>query len=346
MIGMTSGGTAVLAAEPEWREVLDRAVVSARQLSYAGEAIWVTRTEAGPHVVTVEVSNDPDGMVVRDPDDITVQLGSDGGGSMASAQGWFVPLPSIEGGRDDLERITAKYDVAVAGSDRIVDRPCTVVEIHHRRDGELRERLWIDDDSGLLLRRETFEGDVEPVRLMAYLSLDMRGRRGGSQAVSAERRATEAGLSEREQGVLAVDDRGLSALREAGWVVPDVLPSGFEPLGAFAVSSAEGDPLQLLYGDGLYVVSVFQQLGLPDWSTLPPGAEEVEGLDWKAYEWPGAVPRRIVWQAQGRTWSLVGDAPPQEMLALAAALPLPSEPGLWQRLRRGVGKLWSLVSPW
>jgi negative regulator of sigma E activity len=345
-LGLVAAPTAAAAEQAEWRDVLERAAAAARELSYEGEAIWVTRAGEAQHVVTVDVRNNPSGMVVGEAADVTLRLGPDGDGLLASAEGWYVPLPPVESARDDLTRITDKYDVVVAGSDRIVDRPCTVVEIHSRRDGELRERLWLDDDSGLLLRRETFEGSPEPVRLVAYLSLDLRVRRPDSSAARSERITAHGGtLSEREQGVAPVDERGLAALREAGWVVPGALPGGFEPVGAFAVSSAESQPLQLLYGDGLYVVSVFQQAGHPDWSTLPPGAEEVEGLGWKAYEWPGAVPRRIVWEAQGRTWSVVGDAPPQEMLTLLHALPQPFEPGLWQRLRRGLGRLWSMVSP-
>jgi hypothetical protein len=342
----STGGAGDVEDGLAWRTVLERAAVAARQVSYAGEVIWVTRTGDTQHVVTADVRNDPVEMVVGDPADVTLRLGADGGWLTASSQGWFLPLPPVEPARDDLERMITKYEIAVAGTDWIADRPCTIVEVHRRGDGLLRERLWVDDDTGLLMRRETYEGGEQPVRMVAYLSLDLHTRRAPSPAARAGRVGLDRGLlAEREQGITAIDEQGLSALREAGWVVPDALPGGFAPLGAYAVASAESQPLQLVYGDGLYVVSVFQQTGHPDWSTLPPGAERVESLAGKAYEWPGAVPSRIVWEAEGRTWSLVGDPPPQELLALAAALPQASDPGLWQRLRRGLGRLWSMVSP-
>jgi sigma-E factor negative regulatory protein RseB len=341
------------AAAQDWREVLERAAQAARSTAYTGEALVVT-TEGDDrsHVARIQVASSGAGLTMGGDGEARLRLGV-GGGTLDDGLGGEVALPPIEvGSRDDLRRLGAKYHVAVAEGDRVMDRPCSLLEITRRADGALRERLWIDDDTGLLVRRETFDGGAEPVRLAAYLSLSLDPERTGARAG----RSTHVRLSGPAEPAPAeppgrkvadaVDERERTALRSAGWIVPDALPEGYVPVGAWAVDAGDSQPLQLVYGDGLYVVSVFQEHGTPDWGSLPAGASRVEGLDFPAWEWPGAVPSRLLWEAEGQTFSLVGDAPPGELLMLAAALPRPQGPGLLTRLRRGLGRLWSAVTPW
>jgi negative regulator of sigma E activity len=345
--------SATSAAAQDWQEVMDRAAQVARSASYEGEALLLSVSDERPHLSRVKVRHVPaDGLVIGGDEGAQLLLGADGGGFVDQVDA-AVPLPRIElGSGDDLRRLEEKYDVVVAGVEHLMNRACTMVEIRRRADGDLRERLWFDDESGLLVRRETFEGEPEPVRMAAYLSLDLDARR---VQASAARAAKEGGAALRSDEEAArgsarkvldpLEEREVTALREAGWFVPDALPDGYGRLGTFTVDAGTSHPLQLVYGDGLYVVSVFQQHGTPDWSSLPAGASRVDALDFEAYEWPGAVPQRLVWETDGRTWSVVGDAPPGELLSLAAALPRDTAPGLLERLRRGLGRLWGWVTP-
>jgi hypothetical protein len=332
------------AAAEDWRKVLERAASSAREATYDAEALLLTLDGDRPAIARVRVSRRAgEGLVVGGDDEPILRLGSDGGG-LVSADGGVVPLPAIDfGDRDDFARLERKYAVRVSGVDRLMDRPCTTLEVRRRSDGALRERLWIDEASGLLVRRETYEGGEEPTRLAAYLSLDLDPPTG---RMSRDERPSRAVEPPEGRGAAAtpVGDEELAVLEEAGFVAPGELPGGFEAIGAYAVDAGSSQPLQLVYGDGLYVVSVFQQPGTPDWSSLPAGAERVAGLAEPVWEWPGASPQRLLWEADGRTWSLVGDAPTGELLALAAALPQDA-PGIVERLRRGLGRLLSWVTP-
>ena len=93
-------------------------------------------------------------------------------------------------------------------------------------------------------------------------------------------------------------------------------------------------------------MSLFEQRGALDPETLPEGAQRSSAFGFDAYTWPGAVPQRIVWEAGGSTWSLVGDAPPDELAAMTAVLPQPVTEGVFDRIARGLGRLWSWMSPW
>ena len=340
------GAGPALAAEAElWREVLERAVEATRTIPYSGETLLVELDDDRPRMLKGQVRSSGEGAL---------ELGE----ALHLRLDTAVPARSQSAhGRSTLEmlaRLSGKYEVTVVGTDELMDRPCTILEVRRRVDDVLRERLWIDEESGLLVRRETFVTSDEPVRLATYLSLDLTPEPGpsiGQEEVLAE--ASDDDVEAAEQpvvdtselldatGARPVDERGLAALRQSGWAVPPSLPGGFAALGAYTVQAEGSQPLQLVYGDGLYVVSVFQQSGTPDWSSLPPGAQLVEGADHPLYEWPGAVPHRLLWEAGGRTFSLVGDAPPAELLNLAAALPQPEPPGVLERLGRGLGRLWS-----
>lgn len=352
-LGPASAGTGEGAAWGEvegtaWAEVLERAAEAARDTPYQGETLLLGRDGKHARMTKVRVRNTPEhGLEVGAAEGLNVRITANGGGLYDGGEQLVAPLPPVDfGGGDDFGRLGSKYDLVFARADRVMDRPCTMLEIRRRADGALRERLWVDDESGLLVRRETFEGGDEPVRLATYLSLDLDPeQRSGPHAPAEAAEASELLVPE-GQGMEALDERGLAALRESGWTVPGGLPDGYAPLGAYAVDAGTSQPLQLVFGDGLYVVSVFQQQGRPDWSSLPPGAQRVEALDFPAYEWPGAVPHRLVWEAEGRTFTLVSDAPAVDLVRIAEALPQPQVPGVLERLGRGLGRLLSFVTPW
>lgn len=329
----------------EWRPVLLRAWEAAQERRYTGEALWIVWADGEPHVTLSQVLRDRDTLTVSSPDHFTVRLGDDGGDMVDHRQGWLTPLPPVDVDRpaQALGALDDKYEVALTGEERLLDRPCTRVEVRQRADGSLRERFWVDDDSGLVLRRESYEGS-RLLRLVTYLSLDLRSGAATRASNRAARDARGEPLERRSRAVSPVDDRALAALREAGWTVPPSLPGAYEPVGVYAVDGSDSQPLHVVYRDGLYTVSLFQQQGKPDWASLPDGAEPA-GLGWQAYEWPGAVPQRLVWEASGTTFSLVGDAPPEEFTAIARSLPRPQAPTPADRLRRGLSRLWEWVSP-
>ncbi|MGH8909556.1 MAG: sigma-E factor regulatory protein RseB domain-containing protein [Egibacteraceae bacterium] len=332
------------AAGTDWRVLLGRAAGAIRTTAFTGEAISVTWLDGQERVHRSSVRNDPAGELVLGSDDgTTVLIGQGGAGLLDSQGGWFLAVPvDTDDPREAFTALEAKYRVTALSPEQVLHRSCVLLEIHRRSDGSLRERLWIDEQTGLLLRRETYDGGRSPVRVAAYLSLDFAPSGfGGDMGPPV---ATPAQL--RRQDALPVGPQGLEALRAAGWTVPEALPGGYQHMKVYALSSGEAQPLQAMYSDGLYHVSVFQQHGGIDWASLRPGAQRAADLDWVAYHWPGSVPSAFVWEAAGRVYAVVGDAPAGDLHAIAQALPRPQPPPLGRRLTRGLRRLWSWVSPW
>lgn len=345
-----AGDPARSEGRPLWWQLLADATQAAAGRAYRGEALWIDWSAGAPHVARFDVIGTEQGVTVRTAERYTVRIGGGGGGLVDHEQGWFLQLPAADppAGSRDLDRLADKYRVELEGTEALHDRACTRLGIHRRVDDRLRERLWVDEASGLVLRRETYDGERRLLRMATYLSLDLTpglGRGPGSAPPAHADRDRSGALQQREQGVVPVGPRALQALREAGWLVPPELPGGYEPTGVWAVSWQDSQPLQIAYDDGLYSVSLFQQQGRLDWDSLPSGAVRADGFDWPVYHWPGALPQRLVWEASGTTFSLVGDLPTDELRAMAAALPHPRSPGLVERLGRGLDRLWSWVAP-
>jgi hypothetical protein len=331
----------VPAAAAEGRELLELAVDRGRLVPHRGEVIAITWVGGRTHVTMSEVDQGV-GTTSVAATGRQLQLTSWGGGFADQEQGWYQTLPSTGGWSAPTGDLGEKYDVVVAGQGRVLDRPTLRLEITRRDDGRRREAFEIDETTGLVLRRDSYDGDVQ-LRMATYSRLELHTDADPTPAPMSA--LAGPALEWRGSDVMPVNRTRLDALRTAGWTVPGELPDGYRSTGVYAVSGAGGQRLQQVFDDGLYSASLFQQRGRPAWDALPAGAQPVPGLGERAAEWPGATPSRIVWEAAGRTYALVGDAPPAELRALAAAVPAPSSPpGFGMRLRTGMEKLWTWVA--
>lgn len=302
-LGMLAADALPAHAAGDAADLWERSLRSGRTVPHTGEVVCMTWSRQGPRVATFAVSSSGTGMVVQ-PD----------AADLVALQG-KVPVHTAGG-------VTGKYHLEVAGSGVLLGRDTTRVEIRRRSGGELRERVWVDDATGLALRRERYDGD-ELLSLIAYERLELES--------PPRMRAIPAPPPETAASATTLD-------------LPDTLPGGYTLTGVPAPAGPDGEALRVVYDDGLYRVSVFARPGRPDWDALPSGAEPAEGIT-GAFEWPGALPRRIVWEAGATTWTLIGDAPPTELHALARALPQPAPPSLADRLGTGFARLWYAVSP-
>lgn len=230
-----------------------------------------------------------------------------------------------------LVLLAANYDLSVTGPGRCAGRDTRTVTAA-RPDGSVAGRFWIDQDSGLLLRREARDEQGGRLRDSAFLSLAVSPSGSATPTVSR-------GLPSSSR---------LTQLREAGWQVPTTLAGGFRLFDTSLTTPAPGrDVLHLAYSDGLSTASLFAQAGRL-------GSEPVAGF---APETIGgrqvwvhqATPERVVWAGENRVWTLVSDAPSPAVRAAVAALPGADAPdddgGLVARFSRGLTRLLGMLNP-
>lgn len=247
------------------------------------------RVEAAGGSLMVRGAN----LVMARPDD--ARLLAHGGGGWEEM--WLPSLaPSV---RPDG---AAKYRTTtpVAGPP-VAGRPTKVVEVH--TGGTLLERIYLDTETNLLLERDQYDPDGAVVRRLAFESLTIGAP---AEPISPPR-------SPAHHAPAVVPPDRLRSPASA----PETLADGYQRTGIYK----SGSVLQVLYSDGVYDLSLFQQQGRLRRSDLPGKGERVSvrgATGWR-YPWPGG--QLVVWSAGGRVFTAVSDAPADQVLTAVRSLP-------------------------
>lgn len=232
----------------------------------------------------------------------TVQVVSDRGRVRIDGRPWTSGPTDL-----DLPPAGRKYDLRTGPGPLVAGRPTTAVELWS--GGGIRERLAVDQATGLVLSREQLGPAGLPVRVVSVQQLEVapvpEGRAGPTSTTVA-------------------------AALPRPYRTPTLLAGGYLQLAAFR----HGSIVQTVYSDGLHGISVFSQPGRLDEDALPSGGRAVRigrRTGW-SYAWPGGV--AVTWEAGGLVYTLVGDGPGEELVAAAASLPRPPSPSLFGRLKQ------------
>ena len=197
---------------------------------------------------------------------------------------------------------TAKYrTTAPVAGPAVAGRPTKLVEVHTA--GTLIERLYLDTETNLLLERDQYDRQGAVVRRLAFESLTI-----GTLAEPLSPPSSPA-----PHAPAQIPPERLRSPAAA----PESLADGYQRMGIYK----SGSVMQVLYSDGLYDLSLFQQHGRLRRSDLPGRGERVSvrgATGWR-YPWPGG--QLVVWSAGGRVFTAVSDAPADQVLAAVRSLP-------------------------
>lgn len=312
--------------------LLERAVGASRSLVRAGELVVVTFGDDGPRIDRSEVVLGGDG--VRFAREGGTEIGRIEGRGFLRSASTLLQVGGVERVPVQLGRLHGKYTVTLGAAVELDTGPATPIALHERDGAVLRETLYADGATGLIVRRETYGLDGLPRRTVAYTRLE---------AVEQPPTMPQAsGRQVRHHRVTAAD---AGALRADGFVVPASLPRGYELTTAITIPEAHVPTLHLIYGDGLYTMSVFQQRGRMK-AAATDGATGIRTVDGGAvWRWAGSEPRRVVWNGDGATFTALTDMPTDELLATLTGLPTDPPRSTLSRLDRGLRKLLPWMSP-
>lgn len=308
-----------------WRQVLDRAV-AATTTGFEASMVVISLGEDGPGVTEVELRKDRDGDLSVAASEAWLIARDESAAMFRDEQaGRLVRLGQVQSLPFTLPEVGHSYDVSVAGRARLLTGPAIAVAFH--REGVLRERLFVDDATGLVVRRETHDGLGVPVRVTALTDLRVT-------TVDVEALDATGGPALGQRTRLSPGE--VREMAGHGWEVPTTVGDGFDLRAGFAVD--DGAAVQLVYSDGLYTLSVLEQPGSVDAAALD-GAVRTHRDGIPIYRWPGAEPERMVWNGHGHTFTAVTDAPSDVLMAAVGDLPHDRVPTLPTRIRRGFARL-------
>ena len=306
-------------------KLLIAAAEAGRNVSYQGVEMIARSTMTGTSTVLSTISHSSGGATVTE----TTQAAA----PTAATQLSYDPYQNLPEGVFGVTKplvtlLAANYVAVLKGSGTVAGRAARVVELR-RMNGQLAARFWLDDQTGLPLRREDYDTQSQLITEATFIQVSF----GAVQASPSP--TTPASASTGWNGV-AVPATLVSTLRTKGWPLPAVLPGGLS-LYAGAVSNAGA--VDLSYSDGLFEVSLFVQRGilspkLAGWQSARLGGHSVL-----------ISARGVTWSASGYVYTVVSDASPDVVIEAVTALPHDTPPGFWSRLGRGLHRLGHMVDP-
>ncbi len=305
-------------------DALQAAMVAPQRVAYRGDRIVIDTTSDTASMVRVRLEHVPgQGTsfdVTDSPDEATATFVAQG--EAASARGFA-------GGQ--LQLLVDAYDLTSSGSTVVAGRAATVISA--RRGQELVARFFVDTATGLMIRREVYDGG-QLVRSSAFESL--RTSTSGFLSHLPPELTTAA--------TTAVSTRLAPILNDDGYACPSTLSDTFALTTLGRVDSSSG-VIQAAYSDGLSSASVFEQRGQL-------GADNLRGfrpvdIDGTRVAVREGLPTVSVWESEGTVYTLVTDAPMSTSAALIADLPHrpPVREDTSNRLVRGFETLGSFLSP-
>jgi negative regulator of sigma E activity len=283
-------------------QLLDTARRAAQEQDFSG-VLEVTWTDAGGrHTSEVFVRSADGVLALGDRPQVIV----DGARRYVRSPDGWVALWGQESVQADVPPVSEKWDLSVHDGPTVAGRPTRQVDAADRDDGRVRERLYVDDSTGLLLRREQLDQRGRTVRSVGFGSI---GEPAGVffGAVPADAPRAPVRSTNRQPRVL---DEVTAPFR-----APSTTGDHFRLVGRY---DERDDTVHLFYSDGLFSVSVFEQEGELDTTGLPAGAESrtIDGHDIREYRTPGGVV--MVWESDDVVYTTVSDAPVDQVEAVVS----------------------------
>ena len=244
-----------------------------------------------------------------------------------------------------LRLLRGNYVIEYAGTGSSTSRPARIVEVR-RHDGSLAAQFWLDQDTGLPLRREMFDESGRRVSEAAFIDLQIGSAKIGSMPPDDAQAWGAYVFPSGSQGWGSRPTAArVAALRDDGWPVPRMLAGNMALAAVTRTATKAGPVLDASYSDGLSVVSLFIQRGelsgkLPGWHLA-----RVHGLRVYATESGDVDEQGLAWSADGFVYTVIADAPPDSVARVIVELPHDGDMGFWERVVRGVRRMGSWFDP-
>ncbi|KAG0162927.1 hypothetical protein DFQ28_006168 [Apophysomyces sp. BC1034] len=151
------------------------------------------------------------------------------------------------------ERVLSVYDPRMLDTDRVAGLDATVMELRPKDALRYTYKLWVDQNTGLLLRKQTLDSDGRVLEQVAFSQVRL-GVKADSNALAQAIRTASGCVRPPAEPV---------DMEVAGWQLPTQVP-GFRKVRELRRPMAARDPSaspipvdQAVFSDGLCAISIF-----------------------------------------------------------------------------------------
>jgi outer membrane lipoprotein-sorting protein len=321
---------AVGPAPPAAAQGVDSLLPAPARAAYSGRKVVVDFTRRGPQVTSMSVLCQPDGRERREVHATRGVLVVDG----ETAWQYFPERGVVlkrrargEGGEvlrpEQVRRALVSYSVQPLPSGPIAGRRSRALEFTPRHAGTRpRRRVWLDAETGLILRTEVYGTDNRLSWLSVFEELDYH------PAIDAASFRMEVPAGAR---VIEADAGGCLEPAEAGRVaglpaaLPAYLPQGFVLQCIRARRQQSYGEIQVIFGDGLSVLSLFASTNFrdpgPDAAPASPAAVGSAAGRW----YDNGLVSGLAWREPWGYLALLGELSRPELYRVATSVRPPPE---------------------
>lgn len=240
---------------------------------------------------------------------------------------------------DRLSLLRANYTITLAGEDRVAGRDAVVIAVRPRAGARPALVLWLDRDTGLVLRSERRHADGSLAQVAAFTSIEYRDPPADRFAFAPPRGITVRALPSGEP--LRVAD----VAPRMGFqpIAPAALPGGFVLDRVLASGSSATGVAVMQYTDGLAALSLFEHRAIEGARRILRPASPAPVADRRVAARQIGDMAVIHWQVRGVDMTLTGDLAPEHLERIAQRLGIEEPPGRVARLKFWLASLWKHI---
>jgi negative regulator of sigma E activity len=228
-------------------------------------------------------------------------------------------LDDVVATEGNLQRVLANYRPIFDGKEILAGRPTVSIVLLNKYTGERAVRIWIDEQTHLLLKKEEYHANGAVAAETRFEELRYTNKIPDDIFSTAK----PDGFTE-VQGHVAVTPSSDIArvIRDAGFApyTPRDLPQGFQLVSGDVSDVGGVKTLHLLYSDGLRSISLFENAtgAAADFGALRPKETAFEGHDAQYVE--DGPTTLLTWNEHDLHFALVGDELLPELIAIAKSV--------------------------
>lgn len=240
---------------------------------------------------------------------------------------------------DRLALLRANYAVTITGTDRVAGRDVVVVAVQPRTDARPALVLWLDRDTGLVLRSERRHADGSLAQAAAFTNIDYRDPPVDRFLFAPPRGVTVRALAS------AAPLRVADIMPQMGFhpIAPAALPGGFVLDRVLASGSHASGVAVMQYTDGLATLSLFEHRAIEGARRTLHPASNVPVIDSRLTARQVGDVAVVHWQVRGVDMTLTGELAPEHLERIAQGLGIEDAPGRVARVKFWLASLWKHI---